>query len=250
MRKTWDKCRLVPRPTAVRQTCKECGGDFWLPPSKVGPRLTCSTACANASLGRAKAARSRPCETCGKDFSPRTGQLAQGQGRFCSQACNVAARTAVNSPEAQVKAVANRAASFAAGNFHLPSGPDHSRWKGGGGPKAWTARRTATGAAAATLRAYRKANPDKVREFTQRREGRKLGRLASGTIPRLLVAQKRKCAICRKSIRRGYHVDHIVPLARGGQHAASNVQLLCAPCNLAKHSRDPIEHMQSLGRLL
>jgi putative transposase len=30
------------------------------------------------------------------------------------------------------------------------------------------------------------------------------------------------------------HMDHIVPLAVGGTNDLSNLQLLCAPCNLAK----------------
>jgi hypothetical protein len=35
------------------------------------------------------------------------------------------------------------------------------------------------------------------------------------------------------------HVDHIIPLAKGGHPTkASNLQLLCGPCNLAKGARD------------
>jgi 5-methylcytosine-specific restriction endonuclease McrA len=30
------------------------------------------------------------------------------------------------------------------------------------------------------------------------------------------------------------HLDHIIPLARGGQHIWSNVQTLCRKCNVKK----------------
>lgn len=33
------------------------------------------------------------------------------------------------------------------------------------------------------------------------------------------------------------HVDHIVPLARGGPDTEENLQLLCRPCNLRKGAR-------------
>ena len=33
------------------------------------------------------------------------------------------------------------------------------------------------------------------------------------------------------------HMDHVVPLARGGANAWDNFQTLCAPCNLRKGAR-------------
>ena len=35
------------------------------------------------------------------------------------------------------------------------------------------------------------------------------------------------------------HVDHIMPLARGGPNTLDNLQLLCARCNLAKGAKVP-----------
>lgn len=100
---------------------------------------------------------------------------------------------------------------------------------------------------------YDKANPDKVRSYCRNRRARIANSEGSHTtedISNLFELQKGKCALCKKSIKRGYHVDHNIPLARGGTNDKYNLQLLCAPCNVRKSARDPIEHNQSLGLLL
>lgn len=49
-----------------------------------------------------------------------------------------------------------------------------------------------------------------------------------------------KCTFCQKDLtgllspQFDSHMDHIVPLANGGINDVSNLQLLCAPCNLSK----------------
>ena len=41
-----------------------------------------------------------------------------------------------------------------------------------------------------------------------------------------------------------------MPVALGGGSEITNIQLLCEPCNLAKHAKHPIEWAQQMGRLL
>jgi 5-methylcytosine-specific restriction endonuclease McrA len=41
----------------------------------------------------------------------------------------------------------------------------------------------------------------------------------------------RPCAICGRPAE---HLDHVIPISRGGTDAPSNLQPLCARCNLAK----------------
>jgi hypothetical protein len=209
-----------------------------LPPSKLG-REFCTRECrTEETISR----HTKQCETCGSTFEG----WKEGQ-RYCSQKCN-AGGGKLSSPENLAAAAVGKRKAIAEGRVTFKAGADNPQWMGG--PAALRQRQIASGKAAAWTRRYRKENPDKVAEFSKRRKGRKLGRLAYGSIPRIKEAQKNRCAICRASLRGGYHMDHITPLARGGKHVARNVQLLCEPCNLAKSARDPIIHMQSLGRLL
>ena len=62
--------------------------------------------------------------------------------------------------------------------------------------------------------------------------------------------QRGRCAICRCRLKPDRHIDHIIPIRLGGSSNPDNIQLLCPTCNHAKHGRDPIDYMQSLGRLL
>ena len=42
------------------------------------------------------------------------------------------------------------------------------------------------------------------------------------------------CVICHAPYE---HMDHIIPLSKGGKHTLSNVQPLCAKCNLSKGAK-------------
>lgn len=108
--------------------------------------------------------------------------------------------------------------------------------------------------ASAQKKRWKVANPEMVRQHNTTRRARKEaasnGQLPRGAIKRILGLQKWKCACCNVSLRGGYHVDHIEPLAKGGEHSPENLQMLCPQCNLSKSAKDPIEYMQSKGFLL
>ena len=47
------------------------------------------------------------------------------------------------------------------------------------------------------------------------------------------------CGICREPITGAWHVDHVVPLARGGEHSYRNTQAAHPLCNFSKGARLP-----------
>lgn len=105
---------------------------------------------------------------------------------------------------------------------------------------------------------WSKANPEKAREYSRlnQRKRRAQKHNSNGThtpadLKEILVAQGNRCAYCRADLRRAKkHVDHIVPLARGGSNGRSNLQYLCQPCNQSKSARDPVAYARSIGLLL
>lgn len=68
-------------------------------------------------------------------------------------------------------------------------------------------------------------------------------------INKLLQDQTYKCNFCFISIKKKYHVDHVIPLSKGGSNWPSNLQLLCPTCNLRKGAKDPIQFANENGRL-
>ena len=103
-------------------------------------------------------------------------------------------------------------------------------------------------------RAYGKNNPAKIAIKAQNRRAKIRaagGVLSKDIVQRLKTLQKGKCAICYERLPvKGYHIDHIMPLALGGSNKDANAQLTCAPCNLKKNRRHPIDFMRSRGFLL
>lgn len=50
------------------------------------------------------------------------------------------------------------------------------------------------------------------------------------------------CGICfTEADPRQWHLDHIVPLSKGGQHTYANVQVAHPSCNLSKYNKTPLE---------
>lgn len=101
---------------------------------------------------------------------------------------------------------------------------------------------------------WARENPDKKAVVTHRRRAIKAAAEGSHTaaeVAAILKKQKHRCAYCPADLRKvKRHLDHIVPLARGGSNSASNLQWTCDFHNMAKGSRDPADFARSLGLLL
>lgn len=102
-------------------------------------------------------------------------------------------------------------------------------------------------------RKYREANPEKIKTTNHNRRARKKGNggiLSKNIVQNLLALQKGKCACCNKSLKDGYHLDHIMPIALGGKNTDDNVQLLTPTCNLRKSDKHPDDWARLNGRLI
>ena len=90
---------------------------------------------------------------------------------------------------------------------------------------------------------WRARNPDKVRLYAHNRRLKlRVSELDfdAETILHMRAYQHNKCACCGVAFNDiGYELDHIVPVAKGGQHTVWNLQLLCKSCNSSKNAKDP-----------
>lgn len=89
------------------------------------------------------------------------------------------------------------------------------------------------------LKQWRKANPEKYRNQKLRRRSREKGTgqylVSSKDIKRLL---DKPCIYCGEPSK---HIDHIIPVSRGGEHRVGNLAPACARCNLTKSDRYVME---------
>ncbi len=97
-------------------------------------------------------------------------------------------------------------------------------------------------------------NPEVRRAITRNRRAKikgSSGRVTSRDVESILRMQKYKCAVCRIDLREsGHHMDHIMPIALGGDNSVMNLQATCPQCNQSKGAKNPVDFMQSRGFLL
>lgn len=106
----------------------------------------------------------------------------------------------------------------------------------------------------AKIREWRQANPEKVRAYKATSKAARRSVADSGMSGKELLAWKRAqakvCYWCGARCARKYHVDHYIPLKKGGKHEASNLVIACPTCNLRKHAKDPLDFAREIGRLM
>lgn len=82
-------------------------------------------------------------------------------------------------------------------------------------------------------------NPIKILAKLHRRRARKHGAIGTHTemdIIILRINQHGKCAYCSQPLKK-YHVDHVIPLSRGGSDDFDNLALACPHCNQSKGNK-------------
>lgn len=169
------------------------------------------------------------CEQCG-DMFPVRRPSEVGEQRYCSPRCK---------KDSQISTDAERPS-------HVPEG---QRWcPACDCVKSQMAfpheRRLRADGSLGYERRCRACHRALRRSQDHRRRARKTG-AATGEVTSLLLARMRRrakrCYWCKRRFRAGetIHVDHVIPLARGGPDCRSNVCAACADCNHSKHAKLP-----------
>jgi len=96
----------------------------------------------------------------------------------------------------------------------------------------------------AYVRSHYRRNKERYSAYRQNR--RAAVAQASGThtgedILSQYAAQKKRCYWCGVRLGGTYHIDHVVPLARGGSNSRENLVIACPSCNLSKRDKHPMD---------
>ncbi len=102
-------------------------------------------------------------------------------------------------------------------------------------------------------REYLKRHPECARAYVTRRRARKLaagGNFKASDVRRQLRSQKGRCYWCNAKLNGEHHIDHVIPLSRGGSNGPDNIVIACPICNLSKGDKLPHEWNGNGGKLL
>lgn len=89
---------------------------------------------------------------------------------------------------------------------------------------------------------WKRLNKDALKAQRATRAARKKSAEGAHTkqdIEAIYAHQKGECRYCKVELNGNYHLDHRVPLSRGGSNWPVNLQILCGPCNVKKWAKDP-----------
>ncbi len=89
----------------------------------------------------------------------------------------------------------------------------------------------------AKRREHRKNHPESVRASDHKKRAMRLRAVGQSTAEQLEARVSyygRRCAYCGGPYE---HLDHVIPLSRGGTNWPANLRPACAPCNMQKHTR-------------
>lgn len=101
------------------------------------------------------------------------------------------------------------------------------------------------------LKEYKSSNSEANKRHCNKRRAAKKCSTENYTLKEIRDLRTKighSCAYCRSKV--PLLIDHIIPLAKGGSNGIRNIQFLCAPCNLSKSARDPIDFARTKGLLL
>lgn len=198
----------------------------------------------------------RLCKSCGKSYPltseywPKDKKGARGLGYRCKE-CNrkAAQKWAEDNRE---RMLANKSRYYFENKERIQQYRADNREKILDGKRDWRkknpdkvrAHKSASqkrnrASANERTRRWNKKNPDKVRAYTLNGVARRRnaeGKYTPADIVQLYKDQGGHCAYCGIGLCGEYHVDHMVPLTKGGSNWPDNLALACPTCNMSKNN--------------
>ena len=88
-----------------------------------------------------------------------------------------------------------------------------------------------------------KANAKVARHTRKARIAKVGGRFTKEDIQTMYASQGARCYYCSVNIEEAYHIEHMVPISKGGSNWIDNICLACVPCNRTKGVKTAEEFM-------
>lgn len=254
-----------------QKTCNFCGKSLRVYPSRAKKQKAfyCNKTCQHkASVGATNpnwkgGLVSKQCLICSARFQVKQKIVRKGGGNYCSQKCVkvVIARTLRDKCEAlRIKKqcqICGTAISVKPSHVNIEgvycskkcmSNGYSERLKGNVNPN-W--RNLPTGHKQQWQRNWRKQNREKVSVWNRETRAKRKQALGTHTyrdITQMYSRQRGLCFGCECQLGDVFHVDHIIPLSKGGSNFVGNLQLLCPQCNMRKQTKYWIQVRDSLRR--
>lgn len=120
--------------------------------------------------------------------------------------------------------------------------------------KAAEYRRVNSRKIAEKARAWSEKNPEKRKFISmtykhKRREIERSSGMRSSDMLAWAESMIKECFYCGCCCDESYHIDHYIPLSKGGKHEIENLRISCPTCNLRKSAKMPEDFMLELSTL-
>jgi len=100
-------------------------------------------------------------------------------------------------------------------------------------------------------RQFYQANKERYYIYGRRRRARKRNAEGEHTFQHVVTIgdlQEWRCYYCNTDVADGYHVDHMIPLSRGGSDWPDNLVVACPTCNISKGVKTAEEFLEFLRK--
>lgn len=84
-----------------------------------------------------------------------------------------------------------------------------------------------------------------AQQTTRAKRRQAAGRVTKAELEDLLLTYGARCAVCGST--EDLHIDHVIPLSRGGTNTVSNLQVLCRHHNTSKGARNSDDYREDEG---